>query len=279
MARKSRSAAEERSSRKSTRHVPENFSQHEGNPDFVLSLARGLKVIEAFESHMEGRSPSEIALHTGFSRAAVRRLLVTLEMLGYAETDGRTYRLKTSVLKLGFSYLSSASIPAIAQPILESMSESLHESVSVSVLDGYEIVYVARASAKRVMSIGLSIGSRLPAYCTSMGRCLIASMPEPAMHDYLDQVELTAMTPKTITNRAHFAEVIRRVRSDGYALTDEELELGLRSIAVPIRSRQGQVVAAMNISVHAARVSTSELLQRFLPVLRQNGQALGNIIT
>ena len=256
----------------------DNFSQYEGNPDFVLSLARGLKVIETFEGHTDGLSPSEIAQQTGFSRAAVRRLLVTLEMLGYAETNGRTYTLKTSVLKLGFSYLSSASLPAIAQPILERLSDSIHESVSVSVLEGDEIVYVARASTKRVMSIGLSLGSRLPAYCTSMGRCLLAALPEPAFLAYLNRVELKPITPRTIIDRVFLTDIIRQVRSNGFALIDEELELGLRSVAVPIRSRQGNVIAAMNVGVHAARVSAAELLQQFLPVLRENASLLGNVL-
>jgi IclR family pca regulon transcriptional regulator len=196
--------------------------------------------------------------------------LMTLESLGYAECTGRVYRLKTRVLRLGFSYLSSTSLPAIAQPILEQVTEAVHESSSLCVLEGDEIVYLGRAAAKRVMSVGLSVGSRLPAYCTSMGRVMLATLPEAQLAAYLDRVELKALTPKTVTDKTLLADIIGRVRADGFALTDEELELGLRSIAVPVRTRQNRVVAAMNIGVHAARVSAAEMIDRFLPILREN---------
>lgn len=254
------------------------FSELEGDPNYVLSLARGLRVIETFEGHMEGQSVADVARRTGLSRAAVRRLLMTLESLGYAECTGRVYRLKTRVLKLGFSYLSSTSLPAIAQPILEQVTEAVHESSSLSVLDGDQIVYLARAAAKRVMSVGLSVGSRLPAYCTSMGRVLLAALPETDLAAYLERVEIKALTPKTVTDRARVAEIVGRVRTDGFALTDEELELGLRSIAVPVRNRQSRVVAAMNIGVHAARVSATEMMDRFLPVLRENANMFVHVL-
>jgi IclR family pca regulon transcriptional regulator len=257
---------------------PPEFSEVGGDPNYVLSLARGLKVIETFEGHTEGQSVADVARRTGLSRAAVRRLLMTLESLGYAECTGRVYRLKTRVLKLGFSYLSSTSLPAIAQPILEQVTESVHESSSLSVLDGDQIVYLARAAAKRVMSVGLSVGSRLPAYCTSMGRVLLAALPEAELAAYLERIEIKALTPKTVTDKARVAEIIGRVRVDGFALTDEELELGLRSIAVPVRNRQNRVVAAMNIGVHAARVSAEEMTDRFLPVLRENANMFVHVL-
>lgn len=265
------------------RHGPQrnasgNFASFEGNPNFVLSLARGLKVMEAFEGHTEGLSAADVARQTRLSRAAVRRLLITLEFLGYAETNGRIYRLKTRVLKLGFSYLSSASLPAIAQPILERLTEVVHESSSLSVLDDDQIVYIARSATKRVMSVGLSVGSRLPAYCTSMGRVLLAGLPKEELIAYFDRVELKALTPKTVTRKAILAGIINRVRSDGFALADEELELGLRSIAVPIQSRQNRTVAAMNIGVHAARVSAAELMHRLLPILREHAQMLAHLL-
>jgi IclR family pca regulon transcriptional regulator len=258
---------------------PEDFAHFAGDPDFVLSLARGLKVIEAFEGRTGGVSPSEIAARTGFSRAAVRRLLVTLEALGYARTDGRTYTLSSGVLKLGFSYLSSTTLPALAQPLLDQFSDEIHESVSVSVLEGDEIVYVARASTKRVMSISLSIGSRLPAYCTSMGRCLLATLPDASLVAYLDRTELRAITPKTIVDKTLLRDIIRNVASTGFALTDEELELGLRSIAVPVRARNRQVVAAMNIGVPAARLGQGELIRNLLPLLRVQADRLGSVLT
>jgi IclR family pca regulon transcriptional regulator len=251
------------------------FAEFEGDPDFVLSLARGLAIIEAFEGHKEGLSVADLSRQTGLSRAAVRRVLITLQALGYAELSGRVFRLRTRVLKLGFSYLSSTSLPAMAQPILEQITEQVHESSSISVLDGDQIVYVARSAAKRVMSVGLSVGSRLPCYCTSMGRVLLASLPDEASLAYIERIQTKALTPRTVTCKAELAEIIRRVRSDGYALADEELELGLRSIAVPVKTRQGETIAAMNIGVHAARVPAVEMIHRFLPILQENARALG----
>jgi IclR family transcriptional regulator, pca regulon regulatory protein len=243
---------------------------HPADPNFVLSLARGLEVIETFEGHTQGQSVADIARQTGLSRAAVRRLLITLEQLGYAEYTGRVYRLKTRVLKLGFSYLTSTSLPAIAQPILERITDAVQESSSLSVLEGDEIVYLARSAAKRVMSVGLSVGSRLPAYCTSMGRVLLAALPEQELAAYLDRIELRTLTPKTVTDKRVLHEMLCRVRTQGFALTDEELELGLRSIAVPVRNRQNRTVAAINVGVHAARVSAGEMIERLLPVLQEN---------
>jgi len=255
-----------------------DFARFEGNPDFVLSLARGLRIIETFESHTEGRSVGDIARQTGLSRAAVRRSLLTLQLLGYGETDGRVYRLTTRALRLGFSYLSSASLPTLAQPVLERITERVHESSSLSVLEGDEIVYIARSAAKRVMSVGLSVGSRLPAYCSSMGRVLLAALPEDRLSAYLRRVELKPLTPKTITNKKLLQEIVVRVRSDRFAMTDEELELGLRSIAVPVLSRSGRVAASMNIGVHAARVTAAEMIHRFLPILQEHAQALGQVL-
>lgn len=254
------------------------FDRFSGDPNFVLSLARGLKVLESFEGQTDGLTVSELARISGLSRAAVRRILLTLAQLGYAEDTGRSYRLKTRVLKLGFSYLSSTSLPSIAQPVLEHLTETLHESSSLSVLDGDQIVYLARSATKRVMSVGLSVGSRLPAYCTSMGRILLAALPDAELEAFLNRADLKPLTPKTVTNKTVLAEIIRRIRADSFALTDEELELGLRSIAVPIRTRQNRIVAAMNVGVHAARVSAAEMVHRFLPQLRESAQSLSQLL-
>ncbi len=251
---------------------------HPADPNFVLSLARGLEVIETFEGHTDGQSVADISRKTGLSRAAVRRLLITLEQLGYAEYTGKVYRLKTRVLKLGFSYLTSTSLPTIAQPILEQVTEAVHESSSLSVLDEDQIVYLARSSAKRVMSVGLSVGSRLPAYCTSMGRVLLAALPDDELTAYFERVELRALTPKTVTDKGLLYETIRRVQIQEFALADEELELGLRSIAVPVRNRQGRVVAAINIGVHAARVSAGEMIERLLPILQEHARSFVHML-
>jgi IclR family pca regulon transcriptional regulator len=256
-----------------------DLARFEGDPDFVLSLARGLCVIETFEGHTEGRTVADVARQTGLSRAAVRRSLVTLQMLGYADSSGSTFRLTTRALRLGFSYLSSASLPALAQPILERITEVVHESSSLSVLERDEIVYIARSTSKRVMSVGLSVGSRLPAYCTSMGRILLAALSEEQLDRYLDRVEVKALSPKTIVDKQLLREIVVRVRSDRFAITDEELELGLRSIAVPVLARNGRVIAAMNIGVHASRVSAAEMIHRFLPILQENARALEAVLT
>jgi IclR family pca regulon transcriptional regulator len=246
----------------------------EGNPDFVLSLARGLTVIEAFQDRPDGVTVGDVAVRTGLSRAAVRRLLITLELLGYASHNGPVYRLSSRALRLGFSFLSSSSLSAMAQPILEEISAAIHESSSLSMLEGDEIVYLARSATRRVMSVGLSVGSRLPAYCTSMGRVMLAAMPQQDLDSYMARVKLEARTPKSITKKARFAAELGRVRRQGYALVDEELEVGLRSLAVPVRSGSGKVVAAMNTGVQAARSTAQEMIDRFLPVLRDGAERL-----
>jgi IclR family pca regulon transcriptional regulator len=255
-----------------------DFAGFEGNPDFVLSLARGLEIIEAFQDRPNGVTVGDVASRTGLSRAAVRRSLITLELLGYAGHNGPVYRLGSRVLRLGFSFLSSSSLPALALPVLEEMSAAIHESTSLSELEGNDIVYLARSAKRRVMSVGLSVGSRLPAYCTSMGRVLLAAMPRAELAAYLKQVALHRHTPKTITAKRKLAAELDRVCQQGYALVDEELELGLRSIAVPVVTRSGRVVAAMNTGVQASRATPAEMIDRFLPVLREGAQRLGQAL-
>jgi IclR family pca regulon transcriptional regulator len=254
------------------------FDAYAGNPDFVLSLARGLRVIECFDGHTEGRSVGEIAREAGLSRAAVRRLLLTLEMLGYAESSRRAYRLKTRVLKLGLSYLSSTSVIAAAQPVLDRISGALGESASMSMLDGAQIVYVARASASRVLSVGLSVGSRLPAFCTSMGRVLLSGLTDAELDSYLRTLKPMSYTAKTITDPRKLRRVILQVRSNGYALVNEELEAGLRALSVPVRNRQDRVVAAINVGAHALRVDQKKMLREFLPVLREGAASISGML-
>ena len=257
---------------------PQDLAAFLGSPDFVLSLARGLRVIEAFEAHSAGLSVSEAAQRTKLSRAAVRRLLMTLEMLGYAESDGHTYQLKPRILRLGYSYLSSTSLAEIAHPILQRVAETVREAVALGVLEGQEVVYIAHYGVRRVMSVGVSVGTRLPAYCTSGGRVLLAALPDAELQAYLERVALRPLTPKTITERAAFAAMIEKVRLEGYALVDEELEPGLRSMAVPVRSRQNVVAASMNTGVHAAQLSLAEMTDRILPALREGAELLGKQI-
>lgn len=249
-----------------------------GSPDFVLSLARGLQVIEAFETNAAELSVSDVSEKTGLSRAAVRRLLMTLEMLGYAESDGRTFQLKPRILRLGYSYLSSNSLANIANPILQRVAEAVHQAVALGVLEGDEVLYIAHYGVRRVMSVGVSVGTRLPAYCTSGGRVLLAELPEREFSAYLAGTELRPMTSKTITEKAAFVAMIEKVRLEGFALVDEELEPGLRSMAVPVRSRQNVVVASMNTGVHAAQLSYVEMMDRILPELKEGAQLLGQQI-
>ena len=249
-----------------------------GNPDFVLSLARGLRVIECFEGYAEGRSVAEIAKDASLSRAAVRRLLLTLEMLGYAESSRRVYHLKTRVLKLGLSYLSSTSVIAAAQPVLERITGVLGESASMSMLDGDQIVYVARSAASRVLSVGLSVGSRLPAYCTSMGRVLLAALPEEQLDAYLRNLRPRPYTAKTVTDPERIRALILKARRDGFALVNEELEAGLRALSVPVHNRQNKVVAAINVGAHALRIDQKQMLHRCLPVLRENAATISEIL-
>ena len=248
-----------------------------GNPDFVLSLARGLRVIESFEGHFDGRTILEISKATSLSRASIRRILISLELLGYVERSRQVYRLKTQVLRLGFSFLSSSSVVEAARPVLERITEQVHESSSMSMLDGGDIVYVARSAASRVLAAGLSVGSRLPAYCTSMGRVLLAALPDEALDAYLRDLKIHAYTPKTITSRSGLHKALLNVRKQGYAVVDEEFEAGLRSIAVPVLTRSRQVMAAINIGTHVSRVDRNALLKRCLPALQDGARSLQNL--
>jgi IclR family transcriptional regulator, pca regulon regulatory protein len=257
----------------------DKFDAQAGNPDFVLSLARGLRVIESFEGHNQGRSIVEISGSTGLSRASIRRILLTLELLGYVEHSRQVYRLKTQILRLGFSYLSSSSVVEAARPVLERITERLHESSSMSMLDGGQIMYVARsAAASRVLAAGLSVGSRLPAFCTSMGRVLLAALPDADLDAYLRGLKPKAYTAKTITRIPQLKKAILKVRNEGYAIVDEELETGLRSIAVPISTRSKQVVAAINVGTHVSRVDRATLISRCLPALQEGALALSKIL-
>lgn len=236
--------------------------------EFVQSLERGLSVIRAFSQDRPRLTLSDVARETGMTRAAARRFLITLEHLGYVTSDGRLFSLRPSVLNLGYAYLSSFSLAEVAQGHLEDLAAELHESCSASVLDDDDIVYVARASTNRIMTIGLSVGTRLPAYCTSMGRVLLAALDDQDLEDYLDRVVLTPRTTHTITSEAKLRAELDRVRARGWCLLDQELEDGVRSVAVAVRDGSGRVVAAVNTSAHATRVPIEALRDDFLPKLQ-----------
>ncbi|QRM27324.1 IclR family transcriptional regulator [Microvirga sp. VF16] len=242
--------------------------------DFVASLEKGLMVIEAFDAGRQRLTLSDVAKLTGITRAAARRYLLTLTKLNYADFDGRYFTLSPRILRLGYAYLASASLPARVQPFLERISEETGESSSAAILDGDHIVYIARSATRRIMSIGLGVGSRLPAYCTSLGRAILAYQPEAVIEAYLQRVRLEARTPKTITDKSEFRAVLEATRNQGYALVNEELEFGLRSIAVPVVQKNGQVTIALNLSAQAGRVSADEMRERFLPSLSAASEAL-----
>ncbi|HUZ37745.1 MAG TPA: IclR family transcriptional regulator C-terminal domain-containing protein [Streptosporangiaceae bacterium] len=234
----------------------------------MQSLDRGLAVIRCFSSEHPSLTLSEVAERTGLTRAAARRFLLTLQELGYVGSSGRQFSLRPRVLALGYAYLSSFSVAQIAQPHLEDLAEQLHESCSASVLDGDDLVYVARASANRIMTIALTVGTRLPPYPTSMGRVLLAHLPEQELDAHLSRTTLRKLTDRTVVDPQELRAVLARVRSQGWAAVDQELEAGVRSIAVPVRDSSRKVVAAINASAHAARVPMRTLEKEFLPRLQ-----------
>ena len=246
-----------------------------GDPNFMTSLARGLAVIQAFSQRRHHLTISQVSTTTGLSRAAVRRCLYTLAKLGFAGSDdNRHFFLRPRILALGHSYISSMPLATAAQPVLEHISHLLHESCSIATLDGVDIVYIARANVTRIMSIDLGVGSRLPAFCTSMGRAILANLPPEELDSVLARVEFKRYTERTITNPAKLTQALRQIRRDGYSIIDQELEHGLRSMAVPIQNPSGKVVAALNIGAHAQRVSIQEMQTKFLPHLRAAAQEL-----
>jgi IclR family transcriptional regulator, pca regulon regulatory protein len=254
------------------------MDEHTGDPNFMASLARGLQVIRAFSEFRRNLTISQISQSTGLSRAAVRRCLYTLSTLGYVGEDNRRFFLRPQVLTLGHAYLSSTPLAVTAQPYLDEVSKTLRESCSAAILDGDDIVYICRSAETRIMSISLLVGTRLPAYCTSMGQVLLANLPAEALEDYLARVRLVERTDRTITSVPKLRKALAQVRDAGFAMLDQELEVGLRSIAVPVRDGRGCVVAAINVGAHASRVSLEEMQAQFLPPLKKCAHGLGNIL-
>jgi IclR family pca regulon transcriptional regulator len=239
----------------------------EERAEYVRSLERGLSVLQAFSGERPAMTLADVARSADLTRATARRLLLTLVELGYLQQDGREFRLTPKVLNIGYAYLSSLDLARLAQPSMEALAEQTHESCSAAVLDGAEIVYVARVPAKRILTISIGLGSRLPAHATSMGRVLLADLPPEQLDRLLAERPLEALTPMTVTDTGAIKKELQRVRQQGWALVDQELELGLRSIAAPLRNRPGCAVAALNVSTHASRVDMERLLGEFLPAL------------
>lgn len=235
--------------------------------EFVQSLDRGLAVIRAFDADHSELTLSEVARQTGLTRAAARRFLRTLVEIGYMRADGGKFALRPKVLELGYAYLSSLSLPELALPHMEQLVEKVHESSSLCVLDGDEIVYVARVPTKRIMAVVIAVGTRFPAYATSMGRVLLASRSDDWLDGFLASADLRRLTPNTTTDVVELRAELMRVRERGWAMVDQELEEGLRSVAAPVRDATGKVVAAINVAVNASRRSADDVTTEVVPLL------------
>jgi IclR family transcriptional regulator, pca regulon regulatory protein len=235
--------------------------------DLLGSFAKGLSVIEAFSADRPRLTIAEASAITDLDRATARRCLLTLTELGYADFDGKNFSLTPRILRLGTSCLAAMPLPRIVQPLLDKLSTDIGQSTSVSILDNSEIVYVARAAQQRLMSINLMAGSRLPASCTSMGRVLLASLPDADIRKLLKKHPPAKHTPRSVTSSDKIMQLIGRVRREGFAIVDQEIEIGLRSIAVPLYDARGRTVAALNVGVAAVQDSADELRHLYLDKL------------
>ena len=242
--------------------------------EYIQSLARGLSVIKTFGEDAPSLTLSEVAARVGLSRATARRILWTLHRLGYVQSDGRNFNLAVRTLDLGYAYLSSMNLWDAAQPYMEEVAEQVHESCSASVLDDTDIVYVARVPTHRIMSITLGIGTRLPAHATSMGRVLLTGLAHGDLDAWFRRVKLERLTEKTVVDPRRLRQIVETSRRRGFAMVDQELEQGVRSIAVPIHDAAGAVAAAVNVSAHVSRVSSTALVKKFLPHLRRAAEGI-----
>ncbi|MET8845691.1 IclR family transcriptional regulator C-terminal domain-containing protein [Amycolatopsis sp. NPDC004625] len=240
----------------------------------VQSLERGLAVIKAFHAGASELTLSDVARATGLTRAAARRFLLTLTDLGYVRTDGKHFSLTARVLELGYAYLSSMTLPEVAQPHLEHLSARVHESSSVSVLEGTDIVYVARVAVSRIMTVSINVGTRFPAHATSMGHVLLAGLSKAELEAYFIVASLDRLTDHTVTAPATLRAELVKVTDQGWAMVDQELEEGLRSVAAPIRDRRNRVVAAVNLSTHASRTTAESVESDLVPPLLETAQAI-----
>ncbi|WP_298727663.1 IclR family transcriptional regulator C-terminal domain-containing protein [uncultured Ferrovibrio sp.] len=243
-------------------------------PDFLEALARGLSILSAFDADKRQMTLSDVARQVDLPRATVRRALYTLEQLGYLESDGRLFRLTPKVLQLAGAFLGSSGNATALQQTCDQLCRDLNEACSAAVLDGSDAVMVAHASPPRFMSSAPGIGFRVPAFCSALGRVLIAGMNADQRDAYLGTVALKPLTPKTVTGRAELKKIIEKAARDGYALADQEAELGFRSLAVPVRRFDGRVVAALNVGVRVERATPKQMKEAFLPALLQAAQDL-----
>jgi len=264
--------------------IAASSSRPDGRPgpapgdSYVQSFARGLEVIRSFSAQSPRQTLSEVAERSGLSRAGARRILLTLQTLGYVVSDGKYFSLTPRILDLGFAYLSSMPIWNLAEPVMASLAGEVGESCSAAVLEGTDIVYVLRVSTHKIMSITLGIGSRLPAYCTSMGRVLLAGLPEEEALACLQASRPEPLTRYTVTDLEALRLKIAQTRRQGWCLVNQELEEGLVSMAAPIHDRLGRTVAALNISGQANRTSAKAMQESMLPALLAAAQTISRLL-
>lgn len=250
--------------------APGNTEADNGHSrDHVSSFERGLGVMEILAAHPAGLTLTETAEKAGLTRAGARRFLLTLVATGYATQDGRRFLLSPRLISLARTWLGGSSLWTYAEPFMRSVSATFNEACSAAILSGEDVVYVARMPGRHILSVALHVGTRLPAYCTSMGRVLLSGLTREALEAFLSKATIRANTPKTITDRAELARAVAAAGRQGFASVDEELEVGLRSIAVPIRDRSGTIVAAINVSTQSARFSVAEMEREILPLLKR----------
>jgi IclR family pca regulon transcriptional regulator len=245
----------------------------------LQGLERGLAVIQAFTHETPSMTLSEVARRTDISRATARRILHTLEALGFVRSDGRQFALSPRVLSLGWAYLSSLNLWEIARPFMQDLSSEVQETCSACTLDLPDIVFVARVPSKRILMKSLGVGSRLPAYATAMGRVLLATLPDDELAAHLSAAALEPLTHRTTTDPERLLAIVDAVREQGFALVDEELELGLRSLSVPLKTMDGRTLAALNLCAATARVSVEEMHTRHLPAMHRTACAISNAWT
>ncbi|WP_156289450.1 IclR family transcriptional regulator domain-containing protein [Oceanobacillus salinisoli] len=255
-----------------------NSNNSKQSKDYIQSLDRGLQVIQAFSEKNPTLTISQASEITGLNRPTVRRILLTLEMLGFAESKNKVFSLTARTLTLGYAYLSTQDIWSNAQPFMKDFVAQTGESCSITVLDDTDIIYVARVPAKRIMSINLNVGSRLPASSTSMGHVLLANLPKEKLENLIDKMDLKKHTENSITDKEELLSILSVVKEKDWAGIDQQFEEGVRSIAVPIRDAVGKVIAAINCSVHAGRISKEVLEKEFLPILFETSSKISKTV-
>jgi IclR family pca regulon transcriptional regulator len=253
-------------------------AEDRGATDYVESLDRGLRVLELFGNEPRAMTLSDLAKAADLPRATARRILFTLQRAGFVDSDGKLFSLAPRVLVLAAAYLSSNQVVSILQPVLDRVSSEAQEISSLAILDGDEVVFIARGSPARVFSGGIDIGYRLPAFCTSVGRAMLGKLSNAELAQAIAAMELQPMTPRTVTDKDVLVATIITDREKGYALVDREAEPGFRSISVPVRRYDGTVVAAINIGAHVDRVSAGEMIDRFLPILRRGADSVKSLL-